>query len=222
LAAHQLFHQVRARDCVKSRLVYVDAPSQGGSSGWALQQECIQGSRAAIRWLTRPSCVRVAEIYLFGLPKSISRGMPSGFKSTQALSISERHQSATVSCGRQSDEKHIGMCYPSLPDTSRPIALAAEREGRYLEYRMKTESQRLPCHRWMSNVLTKLCTRVDESTTRVGPKSLTLSTELCRLHVLSKPAPSSNGKTADSGQSSGFRVLRALLPLPPSVDKIVC
>jgi hypothetical protein len=35
------------------------------SSGWALKREYRLGSRAAAQWLTRPSCVSLAEINLF-------------------------------------------------------------------------------------------------------------------------------------------------------------
>jgi hypothetical protein len=48
---------------------------------------------------------------------------------------------------------------------------------------------------------------------------LTIRVKFVKLVPLFMIAPSSNGKTADSGQSSEFRVLRALLPLLPSVDK---
>ena len=71
-------------------------------------------------------------------------------------------------------------------------------------------------------MLTELRTNVDESEVGVTQNTLTLSRELRKLGLLSVIAPSSNGKTADSGQSSGFRVLRAFLPLHSSVDKIVC
>jgi hypothetical protein len=71
-------------------------------------------------------------------------------------------------------------------------------------------------------VLTELRTNVDESEVGFTQNTLTLTTDLCKLDPLSTIAPSSNGKTADSGQSSGLRVLRAFLPLLPSVDKIVC
>jgi hypothetical protein len=71
-------------------------------------------------------------------------------------------------------------------------------------------------------VLTELRTNVDESGVEGGEKSLTLSRELRKLGVVWKIAPSSNGKTADSGQSSASRLLRAIPPLLPSVDKIAC
>ena len=95
-------------------------------------------------------------------------------------------------------------------------------------------------------MLTELCTNVDEKEGAVGrmpsgrlPQrsavktdggfrqreewshslaQLTLSTDLRKLGSLSSIAPSSNGKAADSGQSSAFRVLRALLLIPSSVE----
>ena len=60
-----------------------------------------------------------------------------------------------------------------------------------------------------------------ESGIQVSRGPLKLLRILLKFGLLLQIAPSSNGKTADSGQSSGFRVLRALLPLSPSVDKIV-
>jgi hypothetical protein len=44
-----------------------------------------------------------------------------------------------------------------------------------------------------------LCTNVDESRVTVGQNLLILSRDLCKLGLLLMIAPSSNGKTADSG-----------------------
>jgi len=74
----------------------------------------------------------------------------------------------------------------------------------------------------MAKVLTELRTNVDESEVGVTQNTLTLSRELRKLGLLSVIAPSSNGKTADSGQSSALRTLRAFPPIHSSVDKIVC
>jgi hypothetical protein len=71
-----------------------------------------------------------------------------------------------------------------------------------------------------SNIPSK--TDVNESELRLQIVPLTVSQELRKFVLLLMIAPSSNGKTADSGQSSVLRVLRALLLLLPSVDKIVC
>ena len=87
---------------------------------------------------------------------------------------------------------------------------------------MKTEDHHEPGYSGSPKVLTELRTDIDESEVGVSQNTLTLSMKLRRLCALLDIAPSSNGKTADSGQSSGFRVLRAFLPLLPSVDKIVC
>jgi len=74
----------------------------------------------------------------------------------------------------------------------------------------------------MRGLCTTLLTSVDEMAVGVGEKPLTFRRNLHKLSCFSWIAPSSNGKTADSGQSSAFRVLRAFLPPLPSVDKIVC
>ena len=74
----------------------------------------------------------------------------------------------------------------------------------------------------MRGLCTKLLTSVDENAVGVTEKPLTFRRKLHKLSCFSTIAPSSNGKTADSGVPSGFRVLRAFLPLPLSVDKIVC
>ena len=71
-------------------------------------------------------------------------------------------------------------------------------------------------------MLTELRTDIDESEVGVTQNTLTLSWELRKLGLLLTIAPSSNGKTADSGQSSGHRLLRALLLIPLCVDKIEC
>ena len=71
-------------------------------------------------------------------------------------------------------------------------------------------------------MLTELCTTIDEKGASLRQTTLTVSTELRKFGLLLQIAPSSNGKTADSGPSSGRRVLRALLPPYPIVDKIVC
>jgi len=87
---------------------------------------------------------------------------------------------------------------------------------------MRTTNQRAPCNKGNQEVLTELRTHVDESEVGVTQNTLTLSGELRELGVVWKIAPSSNGKTADSGQSSASRLLRAIPPLLPSVDKIAC
>jgi len=87
---------------------------------------------------------------------------------------------------------------------------------------MKTKNHQPNSHRGMREVLTELRTNVDESEVGLSQTTLTLWRDLRKLCLLSMIAPSSNGKTADSGQSSAFRVLRAFLLLPLSVDKIVC
>ncbi len=86
---------------------------------------------------------------------------------------------------------------------------------------MKTEIQQPDCRRGTREALTEMLTNVDEKGDGVSPKPLTIRVKFVKLVPLFMIAPSSNGKTADSGQSSGFRVLRAFLPLPPAVDKIV-
>ena len=63
---------------------------------------------------------------------------------------------------------------------------------------MKTESQQLNCRKTSREVLTELCTNVDESRVTVGQNLLILSRDLCKLGLLLMIAPSSNGKTADS------------------------
>jgi hypothetical protein len=73
----------------------------------------------------------------------------------------------------------------------------------------------------MERVLTESHTYLDECEVALMLISLTLSRELSISGLPLKIAALSNGKTADSGQSSGFPVLRALLPLLPSVEKIM-
>ena len=50
-------------------------------------------------------------------------------------------------------------------------------------------------------VLTELRTNVDEKGVRLSQESLTVSTDLRKLGLLLMIAPSSNGKTADSGSA---------------------
>ena len=66
---------------------------------------------------------------------------------------------------------------------------------------MKTENKQPTCYRRTSKVLTELCTNVHEGGVGVGPNSLTVSRELRKLGTLFIIAPSSNGKTADSGSA---------------------
>jgi hypothetical protein len=68
-----------------------------------------------------------------------------------------------------------------------------------LQMEFKSEPQL--SHRGMREVLTELRTNVDESEVWVAQNTLTLSRELRKLGLLLKIAPSSNGKTADSGSA---------------------
>ena len=56
-------------------------------------------------------------------------------------------------------------------------------------------------HSGIPQVLTKLRTTVDKREVSQGPVPLTVSTDLCKLGLRLMIAPSSNGKTADSGSA---------------------
>jgi hypothetical protein len=64
---------------------------------------------------------------------------------------------------------------------------------------MKTKTQQPTRHRGTREVLTELLTNVGEKGDGVSPLPLTIRVKFVKLIPLLTIAPSSNGKTADSG-----------------------